>query len=93
MFYGCENLASLKLTGAAWDTSHVVDMNHMFDGCSKLTSLDLAGWSTTSATGMEAMFKDCATLASLDLNTWNTSAATMTNMFDGCASLKSIKLG
>lgn len=93
MFYGCENLASLKLTGAAWDTSHVVDMNHTFDGCSKLASLDLAGWSTTSATGMEAMFKDCATLASLDLNTWNTSAATMTNMFDGCASLKSIKLG
>ena len=37
MFYGCNNLTSLDLSG--FDTSKVTNMSNMFYGCDKLTSL------------------------------------------------------
>ena len=37
MFSSCDKLTSLNLSG--WDTSKVIDMDHMFDNCSKLTTI------------------------------------------------------
>lgn len=44
----------------------------MFDGCSKLTSLDLKTFNTANVTNMSGMFNRCESLTSLDLSMFNT---------------------
>ena len=68
-------------------------MYSMFDGCSKLTSLDLSSFDTSNVTGMRGMFNGCIGLTSLDLSGWNMSKVTdMSFMFRGCTSLTSIRM-
>ena len=75
------------------NTSNVIYMYSMFDGCSKLTSLDLSSFDTSNVTGMRGMFNGCIGLTSLDLSGWNMSKVTVMNsMFRGCTSLTSIRM-
>ena len=68
-------------------------MSHMFDGCSRLESLDLSGLDASSATSMSYMFKGCSRLESLDLSGLDASKVEdMSHMFDGCSKLKSLDL-
>ena len=59
MFWNCENLESLDLSG--WDISNVKNMSMMFMRCSGLKSLDLSGWDTSNVEimCMSGMFSDC----------------------------------
>jgi len=69
-------------------TSKVTDMSHMFEGCKKLTSLDLSLMNTSAVTDMSSMFADCSSLTSLELTSFDTRNVTnMGAMFDGCSSL------
>ncbi|MCC8129603.1 MAG: BspA family leucine-rich repeat surface protein [Clostridiales bacterium] len=91
MFYGCESLTSLDLSG--WDISSVTNMSGMFFGCESLTSLDLYRWDTSSATDVSFMFCLCSSLTDLDLSGWDTSNVTdMRCMFNGCITLTSLDL-
>ena len=44
------------------DTSKVIDMLNMFNGCSSLTSLDLSSFDTSNVTNMNNMFNGCSSL-------------------------------
>jgi surface protein len=69
-------------------------MEYMFDGCSKLETLNLGGtFNTAKITSMIYVFADCSSLKTLDLSSFNTEKVQyMNNMFSGCSSLTSIDL-
>ena len=70
------------------NTSQVRYMGYMFDGCSKLTSLDVSKFDTSKVTSMSSMFSYCTNLASLDLSDFDTSQVIgMGNMFNRCDNL------
>jgi len=69
------------------NTSKVTNMCGMFDGCSKLTNIDLSHFNTENVTKMGAMFNNCSSLTSLDVSKFNSSKVTeMYMMFSNCSS-------
>ena len=63
----------------------------MFEGCSRLTSIDVSKISTEYVTDMSYMFSGCSSLTSLDLYDFHTSEVEdMSFMFNGCSSLETI---
>ena len=75
------------------NTSQVVNMLGMFDGCSSLTNLEVSCFDTSNVTDMNYMFCDCSGLKSLDVSHFNTSnVVDMVGMFSGCSSLTSLDL-
>jgi surface protein len=78
---------------SSWDTSNVTDMNYMFGGCYKLTSVNVSNWNTSNVTDMNNMFGGCSELTSVNVSNWDTSNVTnMYGMFSGCYELTSIDL-
>lgn len=91
-FYGCTNLASVGDLSKL-DTSIVTNMANMFNGCSKLTSLDISDLITTKVTNMAGMFSGCSGLTSLVVSTLNTAKVTdMNAMFKNCSSLLTLNI-
>ncbi|MGN0052076.1 MAG: BspA family leucine-rich repeat surface protein [Prevotella sp.] len=79
------------------NTEDVTTMHSMFNGCSKLTSLDLSSFNTANVTTMSFMFYNCYSLNTIyvsdkfttnKLNTGTSYFAGDSSMFDGCTSLK-----
>ena len=91
-FYGCETLETIS--GLEYlNTANVEFMDHMFNGCSALKSLDLTNFNTAKVTDMGNMFYGCSALTSLDLTNFNTANVEfMYYMFEGCSALKSLDL-
>lgn len=76
---------------SSFDTSKVVNMSGMFEGCSALSTLNLSSFDTSNVTNMREMFSDCTELTTLDLSSFDTSKVTdMEAMFVGCDSLKTV---
>ena len=72
-------------------TDEVTDMRDMFNGCRKLTSIDVSRFNTSNVIYMTSMFYGCRNLQSLDLRNFNTSNVTnMAGMFAGCDNMESI---
>ena len=69
-------------------------MAYMFDGCTKLTSLDMSNFVISwTVTNMEQMFANCSSVETLDLSHFLTENVTnMRAMFAGCSKLKSLDL-
>ncbi len=90
LFWSMGNLTTI--TGIEnLKTDNVTNMHMMFNGCSKLTSLDVSSFKTDNVVGMYGMFSECTGLTSLDLSSFNTASATdMGSMFSGCNSLTSL---
>lgn len=80
------------ITGIQYlNTSEVTNMTDMFDGCKRLTSIDLSHFDTSNVTQMQSMFCDCAGLTVLDLSSFDVSNVKYTNfMFSNCTNLKTI---
>ena len=75
------------------NTENVTDMNSMFLGCSRLSSLDLTNFDTGNVTDMSRMFSGCRDLTSLDVTNFNTEKVTdMCRMFFGCHKLTSLNV-
>ena len=91
-FGGCETLETIS--GLEYlNTANVEFMDHMFNGCSALKSLDLTNFNTAKVTDMGNMFYGCSALTSLDLTNFNTANVEfMYYMFEGCSALKSLDL-
>ena len=71
------------------DTSNVTDMNHMFNGCTNLTTIPLLN--TSNVTDMSSLFYGCTNLTTIPL--LNTSKVIyMSIMFYGCSSLTTVPL-
>ena len=89
-FHGCNKLISIKNIDNL-NTSEVIDMSMMFNGCSSLESLDLSSFNTANVKNMSYMFYDCSSLTSLVVDNFNTTNVTdMSDMFSGCSSMKSL---
>ena len=91
-----DNFANLeKIEGIEnLNTEDVVTMNRLFNGCTKLTNIDLSKFNTKNVRNMAQMFCNCENLKSLDLKSFTTdSLRTMYSMFAGCKNLISIDLG
>ncbi len=75
------------------DVSEVEQFTQMFEGCIKLTSLDLSSWDVSKVWKFSKMFKSCESMTSLNINNWNTESATdMGYFFYGCKSLTSLNV-
>lgn len=48
--------------GDAFYTGDALTMRYMFQGCSRMTALDLRGWDTSCVQNMASMFSGCSTL-------------------------------
>lgn len=86
------NIESFKCNGA-FDTREVTDMRAMFDGCKKLTKLDLSGFDTGKVKDMRRMFFGCENLTKLDLSGFDTGhVIDMSSMFADCKNLIKLDL-
>ena len=95
MFKNCTALQRLTLRTDQWslNTESCNNMESMFDGASKLTSLDVSSFDMTRVQRTTNMFKDCYALNEIDLGTFNSSTATtMSGMFKNCYALTSMDL-
>lgn len=92
MFKGCSSLTTIHGINE-WDTSNVIEMDHMFYQCYALNSLNLSSFDTRKVTDMGAMFAYCIELEELDVSSFNTSNVTdMNDMFWNCKALKTLDL-
>ena len=66
MFYGCNNLESVGF-GERFTCNKVTTFESMFEGCSKLKTVNLSHFKTgsTQAVSTKNMFKDCAKLETI----------------------------
>ena len=91
-FSGCKNLTEIKGIDNL-NTEKVTSMIYMFDGCTKLESLDVSNFNTAEVKSMTYMFNKCSTLTSLNLSKFNTAKVTdMSSMFEDCTKLASLDL-
>ena len=64
-----------------------------FEGCKKLTVLDVTKFKTSKVTDMRYMFGTCSSLKNLDVTHFDTSNVTIMNgMFSNCEALTSLDL-
>lgn len=86
-----KTLNSADLRGL--DVSKVTIFYYAFNGCTKLTTLNISNWNTSNATRFSNMFYNCNALINLDLGNWNTSKVSDINgIFYKCSSLKTLSL-
>ena len=90
MFSGCTNLTSADFS--RMDTSKVTSMRDLFNGCTKLASVNVP-FNTSNVTVIWNMFKNCSSLVTLDLSSFNTAKVTdMDSVFNGCSSLTTLDI-
>ena len=69
------------------------DMSNMFEGCYKLSKVNLSTFNTSIVTNMYCMFYGCSSLSSVDLSTFNTSSVRDKRyMFSRSSSLNTVIL-
>jgi len=74
------------------NTSEATDMSEMFNGCTKLATLDVSHFNTSKVTSMNGMFANCSVVV-LDLSGFDTSNVTMmSQMFYRCQGLQYLDL-
>ena len=65
----------------------------MFNSCTNIKTINLAGWNTKKLTSTYDMFNGCFNLTNLNLSGWNTVNVTnMSWMFDRCTNLSNIQV-
>ena len=68
-------------------------MEHMFDRCKSLKSVDISSFNTQNVTNMSFIFFDCVALESIDLpNFGNQNIIQMDRMFGECKNELKIKI-
>ncbi|MBR1505126.1 MAG: BspA family leucine-rich repeat surface protein [Prevotella sp.] len=82
------------ITGLEYlNTSQSENMERMFDGCEKLTSLNLSNFNTSKVRSMKFMFQNCAQLTTLDLSNFDVAHVTdMNGIFQGCSQLATLNI-
>ena len=92
MFKNKNNLQSINFN-SGFNSSNVTNMNSMFEGCSRLSNLDISSFNTSIVTNMSSMFDGCSRLSNLDISSFNTSNVTnMSKMFKECLYLSNLDL-
>ena len=94
LFYNLVNLEGVDL--ADFSTQYTTDVRAMFQGCSKMSSIDISSFDLTNIYVTADMFAECPSLAAI---TWPLSSKfsseqdiAMGGMFDGDSNLENIDL-
>jgi len=87
LFYDFSNLQTINFSKL--DTTNVLSMRSMFEGCSNLSSLDLRTFNTSNVVVMNSMFKNSKNLKTIYVSDLfkTTQVISSKNMFLGCESL------
>ena len=73
------------------ESKKVMNISHMFEGCSSLNHLVLDNLDTSQVKDMSYLFQSCSALSDLDLSTFRTEKViNMSHMFENCFSLYSL---
>lgn len=91
MFDFDNNEALTNIFFLNFETSIVVNMESMFEGCKNLTELDLSKFDTTKVKNISRMFYDCSSIKTIYASElWNLSEITTAqdNVFYNCVNLK-----
>ena len=92
LFGNCKSLESV-IFPANMSAAQLEQMSAVFNGCEKLTALDLSGWNTSKVTQMSNVFGGCKALTSLNVSGWDVSKVkNMDYIFSGCSSLTSLDI-
>ena len=94
-YYWFKGFSQLEtITGLEYlNTSQSENMERMFDGCEKLTSLNLSNFNTSKVRSMKFMFQNCAQLTTLDLSNFDVAHVTdMNGIFQGCSQLATLNI-
>lgn len=68
-------------------------MTRMFNGCTKLTSIDVNGFNLEKVRIVDCIFGSCISLKNIDVSSWNTSnISDMGYLFSGCTGLTNMDL-
>lgn len=96
MFYQCSSLTQITLPQDFLEIPNYVTANGLFNGCSKLTSVNLEALHTSNITDFNNMFAGCSSLVSLDLSGFDFrktgNSGSPGAMFSGCTNLESVNL-
>ena len=91
MFYKCESLSEIKLSGIG--AKCVNNMSYMFDKCTALQKVDLSGIQTDNVKDMSYMFNECESLREIGLSGLKTgNVENMSHMFYNCESIYELDL-
>jgi surface protein len=71
LFAECYDLISIEFN-ETFDTSHVLDMQYMFQSCDNMKYANVSSFNTSIVGDMMEMFCNCDELTSLDLSNFNT---------------------
>jgi len=91
LFLHCENLTTISGI-ENWDTSSVINMWYVFDGCKELTTLNISNWDVGNVKDFSRMFGRCTKLSNLNLSNWSTAPDEIFGMFFQCEALTSLNL-
>ena len=90
----CCGMNSVSLKVEFNDSSSVIDMSDMFNGCSKLVELDISKIDMCNVKNMRSMFKNCENLEYIDMSKHDLrKVEDISWMVSDCYSLKGVKLG
>ena len=94
MFYWNESLNEVIFL-KGFNTSEVIDMSNMFDGCRKLEKLALSKLNSKKVKKIFAMFRGCESLQELNLSNFNNNCSIVKHdnddIFHNCVKLINIK--
>ena len=93
LFQDCTNLESADLTNL--NTSNSINLGHMFEGCTSLTTVDFGtNFVTNNTKRINNMFQNCSSLQTIDFSDFNTTnIIDMSYLLSGCTSLNTITWG
>ena len=75
------------------DTSSLKNISRIFEGCTKLTSVNFTNFNTSNVEDMSYMFKSCESLESIDISVIKTNSVKyMNNFLENCINLTSYNL-
>ena len=94
MFYDNTELKEVIFL-EGFNTSKVIDMSNMFEGCKNLEELDLSKLNSKKVKKIFAMFRRCESLQELNLTNFNNNCSIVKNnvgdIFYNCVKLHNIK--
>ena len=90
--YYYSQITSFTLGGMELSSSGLISLKDMFNTCTNLESVSLAGMNTSNVTTTENMFSDCNSLQNIDWGNITLSSTNCRHMFQTCSSLQTIDL-
>ena len=92
MFYSDTALTSIGNT-SNWNVSKITTTHSMFEGCSKLQSLNTSKWVFSNLTNADSMFSNCQVLTKLDTSNWGMGKVIYFGfLFNNCYALTSLNV-